>query len=153
MECVKPEAGMWYGGRDMCVVLPLGCHSWLLRGEPWRSDLMKYLCKTFLDQRKSEVDVENGHVCKYLSCFSQFLDISCHVCDRFLKKIIFSSAQKLFRNAKETDESENKKKEGTLLESEVRKLNYFAALHRPNLFIFWLQISISSVGQSLIVSK
>lgn len=34
-------------------------------------------------------DVENGHVCKYLSCFLQFLDFSCLVYDRYLKKNAF----------------------------------------------------------------
>lgn len=43
--------------------------------------------------------------------------------------------QKLFLNAKEADEVLNKKDEGTSLESEVRRMNLFAVLHRQNLLV------------------
>lgn len=53
-----------------------------------------------------------------------------------LEEKLFSSPQKLLQDAKETDKVDNKKKEEALLASEVRKLNYFAALRNPHLFIF-----------------
>jgi len=53
------------------------------------------------------------------------LDFSSLVCDTGFKKLFCGGffSQKLFLNAKETDEISNKKEERTLLESEVRKMN------------------------------
>lgn len=55
LKAWKAEGGMQSGRKDLWVVLPLGYHNWLLRGKPWRSDLMKQFCNTFLHQRKATV--------------------------------------------------------------------------------------------------
>lgn len=66
----------------------------------------------------------------------------------------FFFLQKLFINAKETDEITNKKEERTFLESEVRKMNEFSMLHQPNpISLLTSDHRLSSIGQGLIASK